>query len=48
MYLPGLYDEVLYLTGAETDAEFTPSQTGTFKISCTMGMVPPIIVTVES
>jgi len=48
MYLPGLYDKVLYLTGTETEAEFTPQQTGTFKISCTMGMVPPIVVTVES
>lgn len=46
MWLGGLYDEVLYLTGAESTAEFTPEK-GTYKVSCTMGMVDPIIVTVE-
>lgn len=46
MWLGGLYDEVLYLTGEESVAEFTP-QKGKYKVSCTMGMVDPIIVTVE-
>lgn len=44
MYMPGLYDEVIYLTSSESNAEFTPKKTGTFKISCTMGMVPPVTV----
>jgi len=46
MWLGGLYDEVLYLSGPESVAEFTP-QKGKYKVSCTMGMVDPIIVTVE-
>lgn len=46
MYMPGLYDEVIYLTGAETKVEFTPDKVGTYKISCSMGMVTPITVTV--
>jgi len=41
-----LSDEVLYLSGPESVAEFTP-QKGKYKVSCTMGMVDPIIVTVE-
>lgn len=46
MYMPGLYDEVIYLTGKETKVEFTPKKPGTYKISCSMGMVPPITVQV--
>ena len=46
MWLGGLSDEVLYLSGPESVAEFTP-QKGKYKVSCTMGMVDPIIVTVE-
>jgi len=46
MWLGGLTDEVLYLRGAESKAEFTPKK-GKYKISCTMGMVAPIVVTVE-
>ena len=46
MWLGGLNDQVLYLSGPQSKAEFTP-QKGRYKISCTMGMVDPIIVTVE-
>lgn len=45
MWLGGLYEDVLYLKGDQSTAEFTPKK-GTYKISCTMGMVDPIIVTV--
>ena len=46
MYLPGLYDNVVYLTEKITEVEFTPKKKGNFKISCTMGMVPPVSVKV--
>ena len=46
MSLPGLYPNVLYLNGNETKAEFTPQKKGVYAISCTMGMVSPIKVTV--
>lgn len=46
MWLGGLYDEVIYLNTPTSKAEFTPEK-GTYKISCTMGMVPPVIVRVE-
>lgn len=46
MWLGGLYDDVLYLNTPTSTAEFTP-QPGTYKISCTMGMVPPVLVTVK-
>jgi len=46
MYLPGLYDKVVYLTEKVTEVEFTPEKKGNYKISCTMGMVPPISVRV--
>lgn len=45
MWLGGLYDDVLYLSGPQSKAEFTPKK-GRYKVSCTMGMVDPIIVTV--
>ena len=46
MYLPGLYDKVVYLTEKVTEVEFTPEKKGNYKISCTMGMVPPVTVRV--
>ncbi|QQS43378.1 hypothetical protein IPM65_04440 [Candidatus Roizmanbacteria bacterium] len=46
MWLGGLYDEVIYLNKPRSEAEFTPEK-GTYKISCTMGMVPPVMVRVE-
>ncbi len=44
MYLPGLYDKVVYLTEKVTEVEFTPEKKGNYKISCSMGMVPPVSV----
>ena len=46
MWLGGLYDKVVYLNTPQSTAEFTP-QKGSYKISCTMGMVRPVMVTVE-
>lgn len=46
MWLGGLYDDVIYLNKPRAEAEFTPEK-GTYKISCTMGMVPPVMVRVE-
>lgn len=46
MYLPGLYNDVVYLNAPVKNIEFTPEKVGTYKISCTMGMVPPVIVKV--
>ncbi len=46
MYMPGLYEDVIYLNTDQAKAEFTPTKVGTFKISCTMGMVPPVTVEV--
>lgn len=46
MWLGGLYDKVVYLSGKQQSFEFIPKK-GNYKISCTMGMVNPIIVTVE-
>ncbi|HRN70567.1 MAG TPA: sulfite exporter TauE/SafE family protein [Candidatus Woesebacteria bacterium] len=46
MYMPGLYSEVIYLNEDETKVEFTPEKAGTYKISCSMGMVAPVTVTV--
>lgn len=46
MYMPGLYEDVIYLSSKQSKAEFTPKKLGTYKISCTMGMVPPVTVQV--
>ncbi len=46
MYLPGLYPDVVYLNEPVKKIEFTPGKVGTYKISCSMGMVPPVIVKV--
>lgn len=45
MYLHGLYDEVVFLNETTATIEFTP-KAGTYYISCSMGMVEPVIVTV--
>ncbi len=45
MYMQGLYDEIIALSGPTAEVSFTP-QPGTYKISCSMGMVDPVIVTV--
>ncbi|MBP9690815.1 sulfite exporter TauE/SafE family protein [Candidatus Woesebacteria bacterium] len=46
MWLGGLSDEVLYLNKPQVETEFTP-QAGSYKISCTMGMVQPVMVRVN-
>ena len=46
MYWPGIYDEVIFLDKPVVSAEFIPKNSGTFKVSCSMGMVPPVKVTV--
>lgn len=45
MYSAGLFNDVLYLQGNTSKTTFTP-QKGSYKISCTMGMVAPIRVEV--
>lgn len=45
MYLKGLYDDVVFLNKPQINIEFTP-QKGTYYISCSMGMVSPIVVNV--
>lgn len=45
MYMPGLHDEVILLNDGPKTITFTPKK-GTYTISCTMGMVPPVTVTV--
>lgn len=45
MYLKGLYDDVVYLNTEKAVAQFTPEK-GTYYISCTMGMVEPVVVNV--
>jgi len=46
MALPGLTDEIIYLNKPESKIEFIPTK-GTFYISCSMGMVKPIVVEVK-
>lgn len=46
MYAPGLYPEVIYLKPGMNTIEFTPVKPGVYKVSCSMGMVAPITVTV--
>lgn len=45
MYMPGLYDDVILLNDGPKTVSFTPKK-GTYTISCSMGMVPPVTVTV--
>ncbi len=45
MYMPGLYEDVILLNDGPKTVSFTPKK-GTYTISCTMGMVPPVTVTV--
>lgn len=45
MWMGGLYDDVVYLNQPQAQVEFIP-QPGVYKISCTMGMVNPVIVEV--
>lgn len=43
----GLYDKVIPLKPGLNTVEFIAPKTGTYKISCSMGMVDPVVVRVE-
>lgn len=45
MYMKGLYNDIVYLNTPTAEVEFTP-QKGTYYISCSMGMVQPVVVNV--
>lgn len=45
MYLSGLYDDVVFLNKPVSEVQFTP-EAGTYYISCSMGMVQPVVVNV--
>lgn len=45
MYFQGLSTDIVYLNKPESEISFTPKK-GTYTISCTMGMVSPVAVTV--
>ena len=47
VYAPGLYNEVILLKPGLNVVEFTPEKAGNYKISCSMGMVPPVYVSVK-
>ncbi len=46
VYARGLYPNVIYLKPGMNTVEFVSPKAGTYKISCSMGMVPPVTVTV--
>lgn len=46
VYARGLYPDVIYLNPGKNTVEFIAPQPGTYKISCSMGMVPPVTVKV--
>lgn len=46
VYAHGLYSNVIYLKPGMNTVEFISPRAGTYKISCSMGMVTPVIVTV--
>lgn len=46
VYAPGLYSRIVMLKPGLNEYEFTPTKKGVYKISCSMGMVSPILVTV--
>ncbi len=46
LYAPGLYPKVVNLKDGLNIIEFTPNKPGKYKISCSMGMVPPVTVNV--
>jgi uncharacterized protein len=47
MYARGLFTNVVYLRPGINEIEFTPNRKGTYKISCSMGMVDPVTVMVR-
>ncbi len=46
VYARGLYPDVIYLKPGVNTVEFVSPKAGTYKISCSMGMVLPVTVTV--
>ena len=46
LYAKELYPDVVYLKDGLNVVEFTSPRPGTYKISCSMGMVPPVTVNV--
>lgn len=46
VFARGLFPNVIYLQPGLNVVEFTPMVPGTYKVSCSMGMVPPITVNV--
>ncbi|MEZ6255205.1 MAG: sulfite exporter TauE/SafE family protein [Patescibacteria group bacterium] len=46
LYAQGLYPEVIYLKPGINTVTFVAPQAGNYKISCSMGMVPPVTVRV--
>jgi len=47
VYAPDLYNDVILLKPGLNVVSFTPTKTGTFKITCSMGMVAPVFVSVN-
>ncbi len=47
VYARGLYPDVIPLKPGMNIVEFTPIEKGSYKVSCSMGMVPPITVNVN-
>jgi len=47
VYARGLYPEVIQLKPGMNSVEFIAPKPGTYKISCSMGMVPPVTVRVQ-
>lgn len=47
VYAPDLYNDVILLKPGLNVVNFTPTKTGTFKITCSMGMVAPVFVSVN-
>ena len=46
--VPGLYDDPQYLSAGETlIMEFTPTKTGTYQITCAMGVPRGTIIVTE-
>ena len=47
VYAPGLYSDTIYLQPGLNIVNIPAPQPGTYKISCAMGMVPPVTVNVN-
>jgi hypothetical protein len=47
VFARGLYPDVIFLKPGMNSVEFMAPKPGTYKISCSMGMVPPVTVVVD-